>query len=258
MNKQIIHDALVLTAFTLVIGVILGAVYGITKAPIDKANEQTKKEAYQAVFADASGFNQQEYDADAADKMVADAGYDDTIDDVEQAVDKDGNALGYVITVTAKDGSQGSITFSVGIKNDGTVNGYSITDISETPGLGMKAEEEDFYSQFENKTVDKFTVVKQKPASDDQIEAITLRNSEIKRLENTSTTRVESPMPSPLIAEDVTASVGHIPSIRTKVGFSLITPLYKRSTYLFITEHLLTHSGSNRWQHYSHLPLPLK
>lgn len=43
MNKQIIHDALVLTAFTLVIGVILGAVYGITKAPIDKANEQTKK-----------------------------------------------------------------------------------------------------------------------------------------------------------------------------------------------------------------------
>ena len=43
MNKQIIHDALVLTAFTLVIGVILGAVYGITKAPIDKANEHTKK-----------------------------------------------------------------------------------------------------------------------------------------------------------------------------------------------------------------------
>ena len=91
MNKQIIHDALVLTAFTLVIGVILGAVYGITKTPIDKANEQTKKEAYQAVFADASAFNEQEYDADAADKMVADAGYDDTIDDVEQAVDKDGN-----------------------------------------------------------------------------------------------------------------------------------------------------------------------
>ena len=43
MNKQIIHDALVLTAFTLVIGVILGAVYGITKTPIDKANEQTKE-----------------------------------------------------------------------------------------------------------------------------------------------------------------------------------------------------------------------
>ena len=105
--------------------------------------------------------------------MVSDAGYDDTINDVEEAVDASGNVLGYVITVTAKDGSQGSITFSVGIQNDGTVNGYSITDISETPGLGMKAQEEEFYGQFENKKVDSFTVVKQTPSSDDQIEAIT-------------------------------------------------------------------------------------
>ncbi len=173
MNKQIIHDALVLTAFTLVIGVILGAVYGITKAPIDKANEEAKKEAYQAVFADADNFNQKDFDADEANKIVSDAGYDDTINDVEEAVDASGNVLGYVITVTAKDGSQGSITFSVGIQNDGTVNGYSITDISETPGLGMKAKDEEFYSQFENKKVDSFTVVKQTPSSDDQIEAIT-------------------------------------------------------------------------------------
>ena len=173
MNKQIVHDALILTAFTLVLGLILGAVYGITKPSIDKANEETKKEAYQAVFAEAVSFNQKDFDSEKADAMVADAGYDDTIDDVEEAVDASGNVLGYVITVTAKDGSQGSITFSVGIKNDGTVNGYSITDISETPGLGMKAQEEEFYSQFENKKVDAFTVVKQKPASDDQIEAIT-------------------------------------------------------------------------------------
>lgn len=175
MNKQIVHDALILTAFTLVIGVILGAVYGITKAPIDKANEEAKKQAYQAVFADAKSFEQKDLDADDANKMVADAGYDDTINDVEEAKDADGNVIGYVITVTAKDGSQGSITFSVGIQNDGTVNGYSITDISETPGLGMKAQDEEFYKQFENKKVDSFTVVKQTPSSDDsgEIEAIT-------------------------------------------------------------------------------------
>ena len=173
MNKQIVHDALILTAFTLVLGLILGVVYGITKEPIDNANAEAARQAYQAVFADADNFNQQDYDVDAANKIVADAGYNDTIDDVEQAVDKDGNVLGYVITVTAKDGSQGSITFSVGICNDGTVNGYSITDIGETPGLGMKAEDEEFYSQFQNKKVSAFTVVKQTPASDDQIEAIT-------------------------------------------------------------------------------------
>ena len=173
MNKQIVHDALILTAFTLVLGLILGVVYGITKKPIDEANAAATREAYQAVFADAEDFTPQDYDKDAANKMVADAGYSDTIDDVETAVDKNGNPLGYVITVTAKDGSQGSITFSVGICNDGTVNGYSITDIGETPGLGMKAEEEDFFSQFQNKKVDQFTVVKQAPSSDEEIEAIT-------------------------------------------------------------------------------------
>ena len=173
MNKKIIHDALILTAFTLALGLILGVVYEITKAPIAEANKAATEAAYKEVFAEAASFEMQEFDKEKANQLVADAGYSDTINDVEAALDADGNRLGYVITVTAKDGSQGSITFSVGIKNDGTVNGYSITDISETPGLGMKAEEEDFYSQFENKTVDKFTVVKQKPASADQIEAIT-------------------------------------------------------------------------------------
>ena len=173
MNKQIIHDALILAAFTLVLGFILALVHDITLKPIEAATLATAQAAYKEVFKDADDFKTYDYDADEADKIVADAGYSDTIDDVQQALDAEGNALGYVITVTAKDGSQGSITFSVGIQNDGTVNGYSITDISETPGLGMKAEEEDFYSQFQNKKVDNFTVVKNTPSSDDEIEAIT-------------------------------------------------------------------------------------
>ena len=173
MNKQIIHDALILAAFTLVLGFILALVHDITLKPIEAANLATAQAAYKEVFKDADDFKTYDYDAYEADKIVADAGYSDTIDDVQQALDAEGNALGYVITVTAKDGSQGSITFSVGIQNDGTVNGYSITDISETPGLGMKAEEEDFYSQFQNKKVDNFTVVKNTPSSDDEIEAIT-------------------------------------------------------------------------------------
>ena len=38
MNKKIVHDALVLFAFTVVLGLILGVVYGITKPSIDKVN----------------------------------------------------------------------------------------------------------------------------------------------------------------------------------------------------------------------------
>lgn len=173
MNKKIVHDALILTTFTLVLGLILGIVYGITKDPIDKANADTARAAYQEVFKNAVSFEAYEYDKDEANQIVADGGYKDTIDDIQSALDDSGKTLGYVITVTAKDGSQGSITFSVGISNDGTVNGYSITDISETPGLGMKAEDEEFYSQFQNKAVDAFTVVKQAPSADNEIEAIT-------------------------------------------------------------------------------------
>ncbi|MBQ1682503.1 MAG: RnfABCDGE type electron transport complex subunit G [Agathobacter sp.] len=173
MNKKIVHDALILFAFTIVLGLILGLVHGITKEPIDAANNAAQQKAFQAVFADAEQFSLAEYDADAANQLLKDNGYSDVIDDVQEAKDGSGNLLGYVITVTAKDGSQGSITFSVGIRMDRTVNGYSITDTSETPGLGLKASEEDFYSQFEGKNVEKFEVVKQTPAADNQIEAIT-------------------------------------------------------------------------------------
>ena len=173
MNKRIVHDALILTAFTLVLGFILALVYAVTEKPREEAAQKTVQAAYQQVFKDADSFEDYDFDADEANKLVSDAGYKDTIDGVVTALDSSKNVLGYVITVTAKDGSQGSITFSVGIKNDGTVNGYSITSISETPGLGKKAEEADFYKQFENKKVDKFDVVKTTPSKDDEIEAIT-------------------------------------------------------------------------------------
>ena len=172
MNKQIIHDALILTAFTLVLGLILGLVYGITKPRIDAADLAAKQEAFQAVFEEADSFNAVDFDTEKAADLMTEGGFSDTIDDVEEALDASGNVLGYVITVTAKDGSQGSITFSVGIKADGTVNGYSITDISETPGLGMKAKDESFYSQFQNKKVEEFVVVKTTAAADNEIETI--------------------------------------------------------------------------------------
>ena len=172
-TKKIVHDALILTAFTLVLGFLLGLVYEITKQPIADANAATAQEAYKAVFADADSFEALEgFDKNAATEEVVAAGYEDSIDDVQVAKDASGADIGYVITVTAKDGSQSTITFSVGIQSDGTVNGYSVTSIAETPGLGMKVEDESFYSQFQGKLVDTFNVVKNTPAADNEIEAI--------------------------------------------------------------------------------------
>ncbi len=173
MNKKIVHDALILTAFTLVLGFILGLVYEITKEPIAAADAATAQAAYQQVFEDAASFEEYaDFDKDAAASLMEENGYSDEITGVQVAKDGSGSELGYVITVTAKDGSQANITFSVGIQKDGTVNGYSITSISETPGLGDKAKNEEFYSQFQGKLVDSFSVVKSAPASDSEIEAI--------------------------------------------------------------------------------------
>lgn len=173
MNKKIVHDALVLFAFTIVLGLILGLVYDITKGPIAQVNYEKTQAAYKQVFEEADSFEAYaDFDEEAAQALMTENGYADEIEDVQVAKDAGGSVLGYVITVTAKDASQSTITFSVGIQNDGTVNGYSITSIAETPGLGMKAQEKVFYGQFENKNVDTFTVVKAAPAADNEIEAI--------------------------------------------------------------------------------------
>ena len=79
--------------------------------------------------------------------------------------------MGYVITVTTHEGYGGDIRFSVGIRNDGTVNGISILNIAETPGLGMKAEEV-LKPQFAGKTVSQFAYTKTGAVATEEIDAI--------------------------------------------------------------------------------------
>ena len=52
-----------------------------------------------------------------------------------------------------------------------------------------------------------------------------LRSMEMTRLETARTTKEDMPMPKPLMAEVVTARVGHMPSISTNTGFSFTRPL---------------------------------
>ena len=173
-TKKIVHDALILTAFTLVLGFLLGAVHEITADRIEASELAAEQAAYKDVFED--GFSFIDYgavDLEEANAEVAAAGYNDEIIAIKQALDANNELLGYVFNVTAKDGSQGSITFSVGIEADGTVMGFSITDISETPGLGDKAKTDEFNDQFENKDVENFSVVKDGGSADEEILAIT-------------------------------------------------------------------------------------
>lgn len=172
MNR-IVSDTLKIFMITLVAGLLLGAVYMITKEPIRKADEDAKQQAYKTVFTDAKSFNETKFDEKEARKILDENSYqDDTINEVVEAKDASDNLLGYVLTITSTAGYGGDIKFSIGIKMDGTLNGYSILSISETAGLGMKAKEDKFSSQFKNKNVERLEVTKTGAKSDEEIDAI--------------------------------------------------------------------------------------
>lgn len=175
MNK-IVKNALILMAITLVSGILLGAVYEITKGPIAKQEEQAKMDAYAKVFEEAASFEAipEEVLSEADMRKVLDD--NDltacTVKEALKALDDKGSVLGVVMNITDSEGYGGDINFSMGIQNDGTVNGISILVISETAGLGMKATTDEFRSQFAGKKVDKFQYTKTGAESEDQIDAI--------------------------------------------------------------------------------------
>lgn len=157
--QKIIRNTIILTIITLISGLLLGLAYEVTKDPIAQAEENAKKEAWQAVFPDAdlNAFEETDVDADVADQVIADLGVAATIDEVCAV---DGGETGYVITATDSEGYGGDIQVVVGITADGTVSGISFLSISETAGLGMNAQNESFYGQYVGKQTEQFYVSK--------------------------------------------------------------------------------------------------
>lgn len=172
MNK-IVKDAFVLTAITLISGGLLGSVYEITKEPIAKQEELAKQEAYKTVLPKADSFKEVAMKGDAGVKIPAAAGYTaQEITSVASGLDKDGNQVGFVYTIVTSEGYGGDITFTMGITSDGTVQGIEMLSISETAGLGMKAAEDGFKSQYANKKVEKFQYTKTGAVEENEIDAI--------------------------------------------------------------------------------------
>lgn len=171
--KNTIKDALILFAITLVAGLLLGVVYDVTKEPIATQKEKAKTQACQNVFEVAASFETyEEFDIEAASVILAEAGVTGAdIDEVMCAKDASGSVLGYVITVTDHEGYGGDIQFSMGVTNEGVLNGISLLSISETAGLGMKAGDV-LVPQFEKKQVERFSVTKSGSTNDSQIDAI--------------------------------------------------------------------------------------
>lgn len=173
--KNMLKDAAILLVITFFSGLILGFVYDITKEPIAQAEAQAAREAYAEVFAGAADFVMLQEGMPEDPEFLAgweEAGFAGvTVENVLNATDGSGNALGYVLTLTSHEGYGGDITFTMGISADGTLNGISILSIAETPGLGMNAESV-LKPQYAGKKVPGFTVVKTGAETETQIDAI--------------------------------------------------------------------------------------
>jgi electron transport complex protein RnfG len=184
--KNIVKDTLILFAITLVAGLGLGFVYNVTSDARAKQEEKTKVAAYEAVMPELDSFENVALDEKAVDEYIADKitatesensistikAYNGAIDNVVKAKDKNGNDLGYIVTVTDSEAYGGSLQMTVGVLSDGTVKGISFLSLSETPGLGMNADTDSFKGQFADKKVEYFKYSKSGVTADNEINAI--------------------------------------------------------------------------------------
>lgn len=168
---ELLKNTLIMLAITLVAGGILGVVYEVTKAPIAEMELKQKNEANRSVFMLADSFSESMIESKPVTSEIKEAFSGVDITDVIEAYDSDGLLLGYVIEVTTHEGYGGDIVFRMGVDTTGNLNAISITSISETAGLGMRAEEV-LVPQFKNRNETSFEVVKSGSMMDNQIDAI--------------------------------------------------------------------------------------
>ncbi len=127
---HIIKLAIILFVVAAATSGILGGVNAITEDPIEEIRLANTAAAFADVLPTDSEYATVEYtDATGAVTGVFEA------------------PEGYVIQLLVS-GSQGMIDMVVGVNMDGVVQGVSLIDHAETPGLGAKADEASFRDQF--------------------------------------------------------------------------------------------------------------
>lgn len=134
-KNSFIMPALILLVVSAIVALILGLVNLMTESRIEAIAEQTKTNAMNAVLA-----------ADSYEPIEL----TDAPSDVDEAYAAAGG--GWVVQVT-ETGSQGTVTLMVGVDPDLKCTGISVTDSSETAGLGAIASQasaagDAFRSQF--------------------------------------------------------------------------------------------------------------
>lgn len=172
MNK-IVKNTLILAAITLVSGLLLGFVHELTAAPIAEQEAMAKARAYAEVFPEAESFSSLDgSDMEAAAAYMAEAGFSEKINEVAEACDASGNVIGHVFNLTTPEGYGGDIQLTVGVRSDKTLEGISFLSISETAGLGMNANTDEWKAQFAGIQADEVIYTKSGKSAPNEIDAV--------------------------------------------------------------------------------------
>lgn len=170
MNK-IIKNTLILTAITLVSGLLLGFVHELTAAPIAVQEALAKANAYAEVFPGAEDFQVIE-DTSDVEAYLAEQGFEMMeVNEIAEVVDASG-VIGHVINLTTPEGYGGNIQMTVGVQSDSTLLGISFLSISETAGLGMNADTADWKAQFVGIQADEIVYTKSGKSAPNEIDAV--------------------------------------------------------------------------------------
>lgn len=167
-----LKEALILTVITLLSGLLLGYVHELTKKPIEEQRELAIQNACAAVFSnvqDVAFLQIQDSPSPLLEEELTAQGV--TIGKIYRAFEGEGDPAGYVIESTSSEGYGGKIVLYVGITEEGKLNDVSILSISETPGLGMRAEEV-LVPQLHDMEVDQIQYTKTGKSAENEIDAI--------------------------------------------------------------------------------------
>lgn len=139
-ESTLLQLVLTLTLITVIAGVALAAVFSVTKAPIEAAQQQKKNDAINQVL---PGFQGELKEVpcqleDDDDPLIVNMAY------------QDGQLFGAAVQTYTNKAFSGRFDIMVGIDAEGNVLGTAVLKHGETPGLGAKITdgESHFIQQF--------------------------------------------------------------------------------------------------------------
>lgn len=163
--KETIKLGFILFLVAAISGGVLAAINQVTKPIVDERADKEMQEAFKEIIPEAKGFEN-------LDKTKLEEIQKNNTNILDINVAKlDGDKNAYVIKSKGP-GYGGDVIVLTGIFND-KISRIKIFSHKETPSLGDRIEEESFYGQYTDKSVDKDLVLTKTKASDDEIQAIT-------------------------------------------------------------------------------------